>query len=99
MGGPTGSRERRWASRSAERLPVGWLFAVRSGAPKGRSGPSGGRCGELMLVEFEQVVAGGDQAPFGADRGSASSVEAVAAAVVLGRAEQGLDEELALPVE
>ena len=50
-------------------------------------------------MQLQEVVGGGDQAPFGANRGSASSVKAVEAAVVLDRAEQGLDQVLALAVE
>src|SRR3954447_11699656 len=59
--------------------------------------PSGGR--ESVSVKLEQVVGGGDQPPFGPDRASASSVEAVHAAVVFGLAEDGLDHRLAAPVE
>jgi hypothetical protein len=49
--------------------------------------------------EFEQVVGGGDQSPFGAGGRSASSVEAIHAAVELGVAEHRLDDLLALAVE
>jgi hypothetical protein len=50
----------------------------------------------LVAVELEQVVGGGDQAPFGADGCPASSVEAVQAAVELGLREHRLDELLSL---
>jgi hypothetical protein len=60
-------------------------------------GGSGGRCG--VSVELEEVVRRGDQSPFGADGGSASSSEAVDAAVELGVGEDRLDDRLALAVE
>jgi hypothetical protein len=66
-------------------------------AAVGPEGLSGG-C-ERVAVELEQVVGGGDQAPFRADGGSASSVEAIDAAVVFRLAEDGLDHRLALAVE
>src|SRR3954452_15028877 len=62
-----------------------------------RSRPSGGR--ERVSVKLEEVVGGGDQPPFRADGGAASSLESIDAAVVLGLAEHGLDHRLALPVE
>ena len=52
-----------------------------------------------MSVELEEVVRGGDQSPFGADGGSASSSEAVDAAVELRVGEDRLDDRLALAVE
>jgi hypothetical protein len=64
-----------------------------------RRGPSGPRGGELVLVELQQVVGGGDQAPFRSDRRSSPSVEAVDAAVELGVSEDGLDQFLSLSVE
>jgi transposase len=51
------------------------------------------------LVELDQVVGGGDQAPFAAHRGSASSSEAVESAVEFGVAEDRLDHGLASSVE
>jgi hypothetical protein len=59
--------------------------------------PPDGR--ERVAVKLEEVVGGGDQAPFRADGGPASSLEAIDATVVLGLAEHGLDHRLALPVE
>lgn len=44
-----------------------------------------------VLVEFEEVVGGGDEAPFGACGGSAASGEARERAVVFGVAEDRLD--------
>ena len=54
---------------------------------------------EGVSVELEEVVRRGDQSPLGADRGSASSSEAVDAAVELGVGEDRLDDRLALAVE
>src|SRR5262245_38670247 len=68
-----------------------------AGVAGGRSRPSGGR--ERVAVKLEEVVGGGDQPPFRADGGAASSLEAIDATVVLGLAEHGLDHRLALPVE
>ena len=52
----------------------------RGGVAGGRRRrPLGRRGGELVLVELEEVVRRGDQAPFGADGGSASSVELLVA--------------------
>ena len=88
------------AQRSGERDPLvtgagkDRLLRVAAAPPF-----SGGLGGDVVLVELEEVVGGGDQAPFGADGGSASSVEAGEAAVVFGVAEQGLDQVLALAVE
>jgi hypothetical protein len=48
------------------------------------SRPSGGRGGELVLVELQDVVARVDQAPFGPTGGPASSVKAIEAPVELG---------------
>ena len=50
-------------------------------------------------MELEEVVGGGDQAPFGADGGSAAALEAVQAAVELRVREDGLDHRLAFAVE
>jgi hypothetical protein len=50
-------------------------------------------------VELEEVVGGGDQPPFRADGGAASSSEAVDAAVELRVGEDRLDDRLALGVE
>jgi hypothetical protein len=52
-----------------------------------------------VSVKLEEVVGGGDQAPFGSDGGSAASLEAGHAAVVLGVAEDGLDHRLTPSVE
>ncbi len=52
-----------------------------------------------MSVELEEVVGGGDQSPFGPDRGSSSSSEAVDPAVELGVGEDRLDDRLALAVQ
>src|SRR5438876_1621275 len=59
--------------------------------------PLGG--GELVAVEFEEVVGGGEEAPFGSDGGSASSEETVGASVCLDLAEDGFDHALAFEVE
>src|SRR4051794_28294848 len=60
-------------------------------------GASGG--GEGVSVELEEVVGGGDQSPFRADRAAASSSEAIDAAVELRVGEDRLDHRLALAVE
>src|SRR4051812_48148055 len=60
------------------RWPPGWL---RFGVPRKRRPPSGGGRGGGVAVELDEVVGGGDQAPFGADCGSAAAEEAVVAAV------------------
>src|SRR3954454_11196845 len=52
-----------------------------------------------MVVEFEDVVGGGDQSPFAADGGSAAALEAFDRAVELDLPEHGLDRDLALAVE
>ena len=77
----------------------GALSWSRRAPPRGRRGrprPSGGR--ERVPVKFQEVVRGGDRAPFRSDGGAASSVEAIDPAVVLGLAEHGLDHRLALAV-
>jgi hypothetical protein len=52
-----------------------------------------------VLVEFAEVVGGSHESPFGAGGGSAAAVESGEAAVVLGVAEDRLDELGALLVE
>ena len=52
-----------------------------------------------MAVELEEVVGGGDQPPFGADRAAAPASEAVQATVELHLREHGLDHWLAFAVE
>jgi hypothetical protein len=52
-----------------------------------------------VSVKFEEVVSGGDQPPFRADRSSATSSEAIDAAVELRVGEDGLDHRLTLTVE
>src|SRR3954451_24073044 len=54
---------------------------------------------EGVSVELEEVVGGGDESPFGAHGGSASSVEAAHSAVELRLAKDRLDHRLALAVE
>ena len=56
-----------------------------------RDDVSGGCEREVVLVQLQQVVGGGDQAPFGSAGGSAASLEAVDAAVELRVGEDGLD--------
>src|SRR3954451_11414791 len=60
--------------------------------------PRSGDRGE-GLVEFDEVVGGGDQSPFGAGGGAAASGEAGEAAVVFGVTEDRLDQLFALRVE
>src|SRR4051812_22471146 len=55
--------------------------------------------GDLVLVELEKVVGRVDQAPFGANGGSASAVKAIEATVELGVGEHRLDELLSLSIE
>ena len=55
-------------------------------------------CGRGGAPELEQVVGGGDQSPFRAHRGSSSTLEAVAATVELGVAEDRFDHALAFGV-
>jgi hypothetical protein len=52
-----------------------------------------------VLVEFAEVVGGGDEAPFGAGGGSSAAGEAGEAAVVFGVAEDRFDERGALFVQ
>ena len=59
----------------------------------------GGRGRQLVAVELEEVVGGGDQPPFRAAGGSSSSLEAVDAPVELGVSEDRLDHRLAFSVE
>ena len=74
----------------------GRCSSERLDAPAAAGRPSGRLSDQLVLVELEQVMRGGDQAPFGPDRGAASSVELAQAAVVPSVAEQALDQVLAL---
>src|SRR6186997_2903065 len=60
---------------------------------------SGSRGGQLVVVELEHVVRGGNQSPLTAAGGSAATLEAFERAVELDLAEDGLDCDLALPVE
>jgi len=73
-----------------------------AGRRGGRMGPPGrpsGRCeGHLVLVELQQVVGGGDQSPFRACGGSASSQKLTDAPVVLGLCEHRLDHHLSSSV-
>src|SRR5215207_2467455 len=61
--------------------------------------PLGGRGRDLVLVELEQVVGGGDQPPFGPAGGSSSSLKAVDPTVELRVSEHRLDHRLAFSVE
>src|SRR5438309_8457159 len=94
----SGARLGRWVSHKArgrDRGDVGGNDrAVRCRVPRAAGaggwppGPSSGRCdGHLVLVELQQVVGGGDQAPFRACGGSASSQKLIDAPVVLGLCE------------
>src|SRR3954451_19836553 len=60
---------------------------------------SGCRGGESVLVELEDVVAGGDESPLAATGGSAAALEAFDRAVELDLPEHRLDRDLTLPVE
>src|SRR6185295_4687481 len=60
---------------------------------------SGGRGGEAVGVELEQVVGRCDESPFAAAGGSAAALEAFDRAVELDLAEHRLDRDLALAVE
>src|SRR6185436_1183705 len=60
---------------------------------------SGGQRGGGVAPELQQVVRGGDQAPFRAGGGSAAALEAVAAAVELDVGKDRFDHALALGVK
>src|SRR3954467_9377893 len=57
------------------------------------------RGGEVVLVNLREVVCSHGEPPFGSDRGSAAAVKLGDAAIVLGVAEDRLDDVLALPVQ
>ena len=94
-------------------LPEGCCSSIRLsekvvtvGVPRARGRGAGVVAGGLsgggrdpVAVELEEVVGRGDQSPFRAHGGSASSLEAVDPAVELDLAEHGLDRGLALAVE
>src|SRR4051812_13767795 len=75
------------------------LRRVRGGE-RPRAAPRSGGCrGDLVAVELEQVVHGGDQSPLTSAGGPAAALEAFDRAVELDLAEDGLDRDLALAVK
>jgi hypothetical protein len=80
---------------------LGWFgvacFLVRRRVVE-TPGPSGGTGGEV-LVELEEVVGGRKEPPFGPNRGSATSGKVGESAVLLGMAEDRLDQLCAPLVE
>jgi len=90
------SRLSRNGGRRAGRPGAKSVSAGRRGSGLPGGGRSGGR---LVAPEFEQVVGGGDQPPFGAAGGSAAALEVSGMAVVLDVREDRFDHRLALLVE
>ena len=78
--------------------PLGVPVALK-GARRARPAISGGAGGEVVAVELEEIVGGGDQSPFRPAGRSAAALEALDHAVELELAEHRLDRDLALAVE
>src|SRR4051794_22812548 len=91
-----GRSEWAWSWWSCARLDrLGGIDRRRASLPRGGR-PSvpprrslGRARGEAVVVKFEDVVGGGDQAPFAADGGSAAALEAFDRAVELDLTEHG----------
>src|SRR5215218_801554 len=81
----------------------GVVSGVNAAAPAPAPAEPAGRLGrhwrQGVAPELEEVVGGGDEAPFGAGGVSAAAVEAVDAAIEFGLAEDGFDHGLAFAVE
>src|SRR3954468_15089347 len=71
----------------------------RNGGDRRPPALSGRACGQLVAVELEEVVGGGDEPPFASAGRPAAALEASDRAVELDLAEHGLDGDLAAPVK
>src|SRR4051794_23881712 len=96
---PECSFQARLSGNSRRRLWAGPRMGFGSAARRRPAASLAGGGGDLVAVEFEQVVGRRDEPPFRPAGGSSAALEASHLAVVFQLAKDGLDRGLAPPVE